>query len=63
MDCDWVFLRAKTKAEATLYEAAVPTPGDGKFHNGQGYVVRYVVTERTTSKNPLIIATETPTDA
>lgn len=59
MDCDWVFLNTDgSKEEATLVETGCPTPGDGKVHNRKGYVVRYVVQGRTTSKNPLVIATE-----
>lgn len=59
MDCDWVFLNSDgTKVEATLSEPSIPTPGDGKSHSSKGYVVRYVVTSRASSPNPLTIATE-----
>lgn len=59
MDHDWLFLRTDGSQElATLKENHTPNPGDGKWHSGIGYVVRYVVTGRTTSPNPFVIATE-----
>jgi len=59
MNCDWVFLKAdNSKVEATLAEVNAPNPGDGKWHANTGYLVRHVVTGRTTSPNPCIIATE-----
>lgn len=59
MDCDWVFLNGDgSKVEITLPEGAIPNPGDGKVHSGKGYQVRHVVTGRTTSPNPAVIATE-----
>lgn len=59
MDCDWLFLRLDgTKIEVTIDEESVPTPGDGKWHDGIGYVVRHVVTGRTTNHSPFVIATE-----
>lgn len=59
MDCDWVFLDSDgSKTETTIREPSVPVPGDGKVHGGKGYHVRYVVSERTTSANPIVIATE-----
>lgn len=59
MDCDWIFLnRDGSKDEATLTEPALPNPGDGKVHAQKGYVVRHVITGRTTSNNPAVIASE-----
>ncbi|MBI1776467.1 MAG: hypothetical protein HYR63_14065 [Proteobacteria bacterium] len=59
MDHDWVFLNKDgSKSLATLKEKQTPNPGDGKVHNGVGYVVRHVVTGRTTGPNPIVIATE-----
>ena len=59
MDYDWVFLNIDgTKDQATLAEAATPSPGDGKLHGAKGYVVRHVITGRTTTANPAVIATE-----
>ncbi len=59
MDHDWVFLNADgSKVEVTLDEPKTPNTGDGKHHNGIGYVVRHVISGRTTSPNPAVIATE-----
>lgn len=61
MNCDWVFLNSDgSKDEATLIEKTLPTPGDGKAHQGKGYQVRHVISGRTTSSNPAVIATEHP---
>lgn len=58
MKCDWIFLKADgSKLEATL-EGAAPAPGDGKWHENGGYVVRHVITGRSTMSNPAVIATE-----
>ncbi len=59
MDHDWLLLRADgSKTVVTLKEDGTPVPGDGKWHDGVGYVVRYVVNGRITSPNPFVIATE-----
>lgn len=58
MKCDWVFLNKDgSKTEATL-DGAAPMTGDGKAHNGKGYVVRHVISGRTTTSNDAVIATE-----
>ena len=56
--CDWVFLNKDgTKDEATLSGGA-PSVGDGKFYNNIGYEVRFVVSDRITSLNDIVIATQ-----
>lgn len=60
MDIDWVFLSKNGKVEATLPEPRTPHTGDGKVHNNIGYVVRHVVSGRTTGPNDIAIATEVP---
>jgi len=58
MQCDWVFLKKdSSKVEATL-EGPIPEIGDGKWHEDVGYVVRHIVTGRTTTPNAAIIAIE-----
>lgn len=58
MDCDWIFLNKDGgKEEVTLLEPSLPAPGDGKWHNNNGYTVRHVIDGRTTTRNPAVIAT------
>lgn len=55
---DWLFLNIDgTKALATT-DGPTPMPGDGRFHNGTGYTVRYVISGRISDPNDMVIATE-----
>jgi hypothetical protein len=55
---DWVFLKKNgTKEEVTL-QGDSPELGDGKMHNDTGFVVKHVISGRTTSLNDIIIAVE-----
>ena len=56
MDCDWVFLSKGHREEVTLQEKVLPKLEDGKMHNGDGYEVVLVVTNRAASDNPLVAA-------
>lgn len=59
MKCDWVLLNNDgSKVGVTLDESCVPSPGDGKWHANKGYTVRYLITDRSLTENPCIIATE-----
>jgi hypothetical protein len=61
MDCDWIFVnQGRSRQEVTLHEQTLPDPGDGKIHDGRGYEVVYVVTDRVTRNNPAVIAVEFP---
>lgn len=56
---DWVFLdKDGSKEEVSLEETSEPIPGDGKIYKGREYTVRHVVSGRTTTSDPAVIATE-----
>ena len=57
-ECEWLFLNKDKSKEVVTLQGSAPIPGDGKVHNKIGYVVRYVVSGRTTSPNDFVIATE-----
>jgi hypothetical protein len=61
MNCDWIFVQLDgTRHEATLPEPILPQSGNGKQFQGKGYVVRGLITGRTTSPNPMVFAEELP---
>jgi|GEM_PF-3525599 len=61
MDHDWLFLKLDgSQITATLNEGVPACAGDGKWHDGVGYAVRYILKGRISSPNPFAIATEQP---
>jgi hypothetical protein len=61
MDCDWIFINLdRSRQKATLNEPTLPTVGNGKHHGSKGYEVAVVITGRTTTPNPAVIAFEFP---
>jgi hypothetical protein len=59
MLCDWIFLSQDgSRTTSTLNEQRLPQLGDGKQHNGKGYEVSLVVTNRINAPNPTIVAIE-----
>ena len=55
---DWIFLNCDGSKQTATLATDCNSPGDGKFHNGKEYVVKCIVSGRTTSENNLIIAVE-----
>lgn len=55
---DWLFLNSDGTKELASKDGSSPTPGDGHWHGGIGYTVRYVVSGRINEPNDLVIATE-----
>lgn len=56
---DWVFLNKDgSKEEESIEEPSESIPGDGKIYKGKEFTVRHVVSGRTTTPNPAVIATE-----
>lgn len=58
MKCEWIFLNKDGSKNLATLEGEVPNTGDGKEHGGKGYVVRHVISGRTTSPHDAVIATE-----
>jgi hypothetical protein len=58
MNCDWVFLHKNGNKDEETRSVSTPNPGDGAVYNGRSYVVRHVISGRTTTANDAVIATE-----
>ena len=58
--CEWVFKNEDGSKEVVILNGKAPSIGDGKAYNGKGYVVKSVISGRTTSPIPRVIATEVP---
>ena len=57
---EWIFFDADGSKAIARLPGLAPTPGDGKYHAGKGFVVHSVISGRVLPPNNVVIAYEVP---
>jgi hypothetical protein len=58
MESEWLFRNLDGTRDEAFIEGPLPTPGDGKFHNGKGYRVVGILSGRITTPRDFVLADE-----